>query len=399
MPGKILIAHQHQTEANLLDELLCVVGHQAQQTYDLPSTLDALHLCPDILLLDIDLLRQADDETKNRFRTGLELSEALCLRICASGTDFSQAQTISPFASGTIYTPTDGAELIEQIDSLLRIKAAERERNQAQEQLMLHRLEVEEGLRSASQIQHTLLPSKTLRSDCHNFAWSFSPCETVGGDLFNLLQISEDTLAAYILDVSGHGVSSALVTVSVHQSLSDRTSQIIKSQTDHPPYFQVTPPAAVLQALDNEYPFERFDKFFTMSYLLLERTSGKMCYANAGHPPPILVKPGGEVQRLDAGGTLIGMGGLIPYEQEEIELDAGDRIYLFSDGISEYEAPGGEMFGEKRLIDYLLSMQQEPLESALDGFMLMLHDFGEGTAPADDISLFAIEYTGNPSLD
>jgi len=145
-----------------------------------------------------------------------------------------------------------------------------------------------------------------------------------------------------VTGVSGHGVSSALVTVSVHQSLFDRTSQIIKSQVDHPPYFQVTRPAALLHALDKEYPFERFDKFFTMTCLLVELASGKICYANAGHPPPILVKPDGEVQRLAAGGTLIGMGGLVPYEQEERELKPGDRVNLFSDGISEYGAPNGD---------------------------------------------------------
>lgn len=396
MAGNILIAHQNEVESKLLDELLSVAGHQIHRVHSLTAALEALRFCPEILLLDTDLLQTASTVEIINFSTGLEITETLCLRICTADAEFSQVQALSPFACGTVYTPANVLEILEQINSLLRIKNAENERNRAQEQLILHRMEVEEGLRSAAQIQNSLLPARSPLIDRYKFAWTFTPCETVGGDLFNLLPISEDTLAVYILDVSGHGMSSALVTVSVYQSLSDRTSQLVKSQIDHPPYYRVNSPVEVLNALDEEYPFERFEKFFTMTYLLLDRHSGRLCYANAGHPPPILLRQNGEIERLTSGGTLVGLGGLVPYEQEEIELEAGDRIYLFSDGISEFETHDGEMFGEDRLIEYLLTRSGIPLEIALDGFMLMLQDFGEGAAPKDDISLLAIEYSGNP---
>lgn len=398
LSGKILIVHHEQSTLQLLNELLSAGGYQIASAHDLASALSALQSCPDILLLEANLLRNAAAEQINHFQTGLEVSEVLCLRICSPGQEFEQMQELTPFACGTLSIPVHRAALLEQVDSLLRIKNAENDRNRAQEQLAMHRLEVEEGLRSAAQIQHALLPSTTPISEQHRFAWTFVPCETVGGDLFNLLQVSEDTLAAYILDVSGHGVSSALVTVSVHQSLSDRTSQLIKSQIDKPPFFQVNSPAAVLRALDEEYPFECFEKFFTMTYLTLDRHSGRMCYANAGHPPPIHIRADGSIRRLESGGTLIGLGGLVPYEEEEVLLEPGDRVYLFSDGISEYETIDGRMFGEERLIDFLLSRRHVPLTEALDGFMLMLHDFGEGLTPKDDISLFAVEYCGEQTL-
>ncbi len=212
------------------------------------------------------------------------------------------------------------------------------------------------------------------------------------------MPISEGSLAVYILDVSGHGVSSALVSVSVYQSLSNRTGQLVKSPLDQPPYYRVNSPAAVLRALDKEYPFERFDKFFTMIDMLLDRNKGRICYANAGHPAPILIKHNGEVKRLESGGTLVGLDGLVPFEEEEVELEPGDRIFLFSDGISEYAGSDGEMFGEQRLIDYLLSRAGIPLEDALDDFMTMLHDFGKGSSPTNHISLFAIEYRGQPEI-
>ncbi len=396
MTGRILIAHQNETESKLLHKLLTAAGHQTQRVNSLALALEALQQCPEILLLDIVLLKQADEDQRGRFGAGLEIAETLCLRLCEKGTDFSQVPPLSPNACGTLSTSEHSSMILEQIDSLLRIKAAEIDRNRAQEQLMLHRMEVEEGLRSAAQIQHALLPNHVPLTDHYSFAWTFTPCDTVGGDLFNLMPISEETLAVYILDVSGHGVSSALVTVSAYQSLSDRTGQLVKSPIDQPPYFKVNSPADVLRALDEEYPYERFDKFFTMTYMLLDRNKGRLCYANAGHPPSILLKHNGDIERLECGGTLVGLGGLVPYEEEEIELEPGDRIFLYSDGISEYEAPDGEMFGEQRLIDYLMSRSRIPLEESLDDFMLKLHDFGKGSSPTDDISLFAIEYTGAP---
>jgi sigma-B regulation protein RsbU (phosphoserine phosphatase) len=394
--ANILIAHRNKSESKQLNELLGVAGYQTRQVCDLTTAQEALQQCPEILLLDIELLQQAGGTEKARFESALEIAGSLCLRLCAADADFSQVQSLSPFACGTVHPPVHGAKILEQIDSLLRIRAAETERNRAQEQLILHRMEVEEGLRSAAQIQHALLPGHAPLSELYSFAWTFAPCETVGGDLFNLMPISEDRLVVYIFDVSGHGVSSALVTVSVYQSLSDRTGQLVKVPLDHPPYFQINSPADVLRALDEEYPFERFEKFFTMTYMLLDRNSGRLCYANAGHPPPILLKRNGAVERLESGGTLVGLGGLVPYEEEDVELEPGDRVFLFSDGITEYEATDGEMFGEQRLIDYLLSRSEMSLEESIGGFNPMLRDFGKGATLADDISLFAIEYKGAP---
>lgn len=108
-----------------------------------------------------------------------------------------------------------------------------------------------------------------------------------------MLPLSEDTLMIYMLDVSGHGVSSAMVTVSVYQSLSDRTSQLVKQSIEQPPFYRIAGPAEVLTALDREYPYERFEKFFTMTYLLLEPSTGRVRYCNGGNPPPLLVHSDG----------------------------------------------------------------------------------------------------------
>jgi sigma-B regulation protein RsbU (phosphoserine phosphatase) len=392
MAGRILIAHAGVAKAAELEASLSAAGCEIFRAENLQAASHLLHQHPDLLLLDMQLAETAAAEQLAALAIDLELAETFCLRLCSAENDFARLQELAPFACGTISPPGTVGKILEQLNTLLRIRTAEAERNLAQERLVLHRMEVEEGLRSAAQIQHALLPSRLLDTAAFSFAWQFIPCETVGGDLFNLLQLSENCLLAYILDVSGHGVSSAMVTVSVYQSLSDRTSQLVKHPLDHPPFFRIAAPAEVLSTLDQIYPYERFEKFFTMAYLLLDPETGRVRYCNGGHPPPVLLRHDGQLELLETGGTLIGMGGLLPFEEGEICLQPGDRLYLYSDGITEYAAPSGEMFGDQRLIEFFQQRQQTPLDEAAGSFIETLRNFGGGQPPADDISLFCIQF-------
>ncbi|MCK4621490.1 MAG: serine/threonine-protein phosphatase [Desulfuromonadales bacterium] len=396
MPGKVLIAHADQKTAGRLENDLVREGCTTLSASDLEQVRPLLHQQPDLLLLDTKLASTASAEQLSALGTELELVGTLCLRLCREDIDFGQARTLAPWACGTITSPDASEQILEQIGTLLRVKQAEKERNLAQGRLLLYQREVAEGLRSAAHIQRTLLPNRYPNCEAFSFAWQFLPCETVGGDLFNVHSLADNTLMAYMLDVSGHGVSSAMVTVSVNQSLSDRTSHLVKQPIDQPPFFRIATPAEVITALDREYPYERFEKFFTISYLLLEPESGRVRYCNGGHPPPILVRQDGRLELLEAGGTLVGLGGLLPYEEGEVLLQPGDRLYLYSDGITEYAAPSGEMYGGRRLNDFLCRQQLTSLEEVASSFIETLKSFGEGLAPDDDISLFCIQFN-NPA--
>lgn len=395
MTGKILIAHNSSERAAELETILSSAGFTVSLAEGIGRARELLHQHPDLLLFDMDLARSARPAQLAAMAGELELAETFCLRIYAEGGVDTRLRDKVPFACGTVPPPGTAEQLLELVATLLRVKQAERQRNRAQERLLLQRMEVEEGLRSAAQIQHALLPEKSPNLPAFSFAWQFKPCESVGGDLFNLLQLSEDVLMAYMLDVSGHGVSSAMVTVSVYQSLSDRTSHLVKQPLDVPPYFRINRPAEVLTGLDMEYPYERFEKFFTIAYLLLEPATGCVCYANGGHPPSLLVRADGTLEKLAAGGTVIGLGGLVPYEEDRVQLTPGDRLYLYSDGVTEYENGSGEMFGEQRLSDFFCRQHKLPLAKGAERFVAALQDFGEGRTPADDISLLCIQYNGS----
>jgi len=191
MAGRILITHPSPKATVPLGEALAAEGCDVFQAETLESAELLLRHRPDLMLLDTHLAKQAKAEQLSTLATQLELAETFCLRLCPAAEDYSEARSLTPFACGTISAPWSTEQVVEQINTLLRIKQAETERNQAQERLLLHQMEVDEGLRSAAQIQHALLPSNISQGSAFDFAWQFIPCETVGGDLFNILPLSD----------------------------------------------------------------------------------------------------------------------------------------------------------------------------------------------------------------
>jgi len=382
------------TGGDRVSSTLRAAGHQVLQAAAIETVRELLRDMPDLLLLDAELLGQSTVENRQAFASDLQTGEIPCLRFSSNGMGHERMRTLTPWASATIIDLRDPDHVLEQVELLLKMTRLATERTLAEERLIARQLEIEQGLSSASHIQRSLLPSVHPQTEAFSFAWQFLPCETVGGDLFNLVSLSEETLMAYLIDVSGHGVSSAMVTVSVYQSLAVHTGRLVKRLIDLPPYYQIPGPAEVLTGLDREYPYERFEKFFTIVYLLLEPATGKVRYCNGGHPLPIVVRADGVLELLREGGTLIGMGGLVSYEEAEIQLLPGDRLYIYSDGITEYFSETGELFGEQRLFDFLQLARALPVDRVVENLMTFLREFGGGRAPSDDVSIMGIEFTG-----
>ena len=283
-------------------------------------------------------------------------------------------------------------EWADKIAAYLHIGTLEQEVADLQNKIEAHWREDEDELRSAAQIQQSLLPKSLPELSHFNVSCHFHPFEKIGGDLFNLRQVDEETLMLFLLDVSGHGISSAMVSVSVHQSLSLQTGQIVKRSIDRPPYYRLLSPVEVMLELADEYPFERFEMFFTIVYMLININTGQVRYCSAGHPPPILLRETGAVQHLTTGGGLIGLPGTGPFEQGEIMLESGDRLFLYSDGLLDHTDAAGNCFGEHRL-QQSLTRNGASLDKSCQAAIDDMYNF-RGKLPAqDDVSLLGIEFT------
>jgi sigma-B regulation protein RsbU (phosphoserine phosphatase) len=284
-------------------------------------------------------------------------------------------------------------------DLVLKYSAAGKKLKQLNQELLDKQKRLDADLAAAAQIQKSLLPQKIDSAENMALAWKFEPCEHMGGDIFNMFQLDEDHWAIYMLDVSGHGVEAAMITVSVAQFLQLNSGHLFKpksgrsSQTHH-----LRTPAEVLTALDAEFPFDRFDNFFTITYMLINTKSGNLRYSNAGHPHSIILRRNGNTELLQKGGPVIGMGDFHllsdqkdRFEEGRLDIDPGDKLFVYTDGIVEYQRPDNELFGTERFCETLESLRAESVHDIVEKTIKSLMNFGNNAKPQDDITLLGPE--------
>lgn len=261
----------------------------------------------------------------------------------------------------------------------------------AHDLLLVKQRKLKEDLAAAAEIQRRFLPRDMPRVRNVNIAFKFKPCSSIAGDMFNVFELDDHNMAIYLFDVSGHGAPAAMMAVSVCQMLQPHSGFVIRCRADAPHAKKIIPPQEVLDNLDLEFPLERFDKYFTIFYGILDCRTNLLTYCNAGHPMPIVLHEDGSFDSLDKGGTIIGLGGLVPFEQGQIVLRTGDKIILYSDGLTEFEDEKGDSFGMERLRESLVRHRGESINQLLESIQNSLIDFAGDSKPQDDISLLGLE--------
>jgi len=284
-------------------------------------------------------------------------------------------------------------------DLVLKYSTAEKKLKQLNQELLDKQKRLNADLAAAAQIQKSLLPQKIDPAENMTVAWEFEPCEHMGGDIFNMFQLDEDHWAIYMLDVSGHGVQAAMITVSVSQFLQPNSGHILKRQPDKSiqPH-QLRTPAEVLAALDKEFPFERFNNFFTITYMIINTVTGELRYSNAGHPHSILMRKNGKMELLQKGGPAIGMGDfhllsgqVVRFEEGRPQLHPGDKLFVYTDGIVEYQNREDELYGTGRFYETLETLRAESINDMVEQSIKFLMNFGLNAKPQDDITLLGLE--------
>jgi sigma-B regulation protein RsbU (phosphoserine phosphatase) len=246
---------------------------------------------------------------------------------------------------------------------------------------------IDEDLKAAAAIQRSLLPEGYQSIPQLKVAWRFNPCERIGGDIFNIQRVDEDQVGLYMLDVCGHGVPAALISVAASQFLAGPRGLLGGG-------CQLTSPETVLNHLDEAFPFERFDSYFSIVCMSIDLRRGTLTYGGAGHPPPVLLRADGDLNVLDFRGPVIGFGSDMPYGQKALRLETGDKIILYTDGLTENRDRNGRAFGRNRFYALLRGFARRPVGDVVDALHAEFRRFLEGVAPDDDISLLGVEYTG-----
>jgi sigma-B regulation protein RsbU (phosphoserine phosphatase) len=313
-----------------------------------------------------------------------------------------QLDKVKAFAVGGVdylTKPFQMEELHARVETHLKLRRLQAEVEEANARLTAVNGRMSRDLAAAARIQQTFLPraSPAVPGVVPGaaFAWCYRPCDELAGDGLNVVPLGGGRVGLYVLDVSGHGVASSLLSVSMSRLLSPPAdpSSILVAGGDRT---AVTPPAEVADRLNRLFPFDpATEQFATLVYGVLDTAAGEFRYASAGHPGPVHLPAGGAAVLLPSRGFPIGLGGEA-YEERSVRLGAGDRLYLYSDGIPEATDPTGRPFGDARLLDAVGRRRSEPLHEGTVALVGEVARWHGSERLLDDISILAVEVAALP---
>jgi len=241
-----------------------------------------------------------------------------------------------------------------------------------------------EQLRMAGMVQRDFLPSQLPEHPSVDWATTFLPAEWVSGDLYNIDQLDDDHIGFYIVDAVGHGMPAALLTIFVKQAM--RLKEMQDGEAN------ILPPSEVMSRLNTKMAQEKFSgyQFATCCYCLINTKTNELTYARAGHPYPILVRPGQPIMQLEARGSLLGVFEQAEYPEECIQLEPGDKLVLYSDGAEPFI---GNFFDKEGFVffDEFKALIDAPIVDMLDRFVTLTKTKKIDPGSFDDITMVGMQ--------
>jgi sigma-B regulation protein RsbU (phosphoserine phosphatase) len=270
------------------------------------------------------------------------------------------------------------------------------------EQKEKQRLEGE--LAIAQEVQAQLYPHLTTQFETLEVHGFCRPARTVSGDYYDFLALTSDKLMLAVGDISGKGISAALMMATIHSAVraysfedvsvlresvsvgashGDGSALLVASESRG----AEASPAILLTLLNRQlYASTPMAKYATLFLGIYDEASRGLTYSNGGHLPPILISEDGASQLLDCGGTVVGLFDNLTFPEATVRLRPGDILVAYSDGVTEPENDYGE-FGEERLIQLVRANRHLPLERITEIVTAAVHDWIGDAEQPDDITL------------
>jgi len=292
---------------------------------------------------------------------------------------------------------------VDHVALRLRIMAAERtlkvrrgyEQKAAEHKALNDKLEqayetLHSELVAASQLQLSLLPTITEVHPKFSLDWLVLPSSYLAGDNLNYFMMQERYLIFYHLDVAGHGVPSALLSVTLNQLLSPQPGSPMVRFDPNLELKRIVPPVEVVSELNRRFQ-PQGDGYFTMIYAVLDTETHEIRFCQAGHPSPIKFHVDGSTSIIGDGGFPVGLWPGMTYDEETTTLMPGERLLLYSDGIIACVNKKDVAYSLERLQEIIKAHAGQPIKMALRAVQEDLELWREGLDYPDDISLLLVE--------
>lgn len=255
---------------------------------------------------------------------------------------------------------------------------------------------ISRSLQAAARMKQSCFPSSLPEAPGYKFAWEYQPCENLGGDVLNIIALDNQQVGMYVVDVSGGGVPASLLATSIGRVMSpalDASSVLVEQNGDDEP--RVMEPFEVAAKLNEQFAWAgREGQFFSLVYGILDTHTGELRYTSAGHPPLMYFPANAEPQTIGMSGMPIGMSPDSDYEQDELTLEPGDRLMMYSDGLTDVPNHADALFGASRVLDSMKRLARLDLQESINGTLTEVAKWLGKSAPKDDLAVLAIEVAG-----
>lgn len=307
----------------------------------------------------------------------LGIRSALCAPLWLAGEEEQADQVIGLVYLDSLQESREFTEEDLRILTALANLAAQRIETARLLEAMFESRTLERDIQMAAEIQLGLLPRSAPEVSGYSLAGATIPCRAVGGDYYDFV-LEGASLHFALADVSGKGAGAALLTTALRAA--------VRSHWAESPIGDAV--GRINRTVCQNVPENRYITFFLGR---LDSSAGRLAYVNAGQNPPLLIRAGGAVERLEEGGTVLGLFSAASYSEGSAELRPGDTLVAFSDGVSETFDAAGEEFGEDRLLAVVLAGRELDAATLKDDILRQLDAFSGGAKARDDRTLIVLK--------
>ena len=337
---------------------------------------------PTVMLLDLVMPEIDGLDLVRRFRSDERFRELPIIVLSTKEEPAVKAEAFTIGANDYIVKLPDRLELLARARYHSRGYVALQERNEAFTALKASQQKLADDLATAAEYVRSLLPPPRELAGAEA-DWRFIPSADLGGDAFGYHALDENCTAIYLLDVCGHGVGAALLSVSALNAL--RSGSL--AQTDF------HDPGSVLEALNRAFPMERQnDMFFTIWYGVYDASSRELRWAGGGHPAAVLIGSGLEAPKmLESDGPLIGVVDGLSYGSERLTVPENARLFIYSDGAFEISRPDGSMWRFPEFLASLIAPVAAP-HNRMDRLISEIRAISCREEMSDDFSMIELAF-------